>query len=317
MRAVIFASLLLGLLGLGSTPMAALAQLPIGGIGTGPTLELSPVSPEPFTSVSVRLSDYGTTLGGGAVRWFVNGVAVPDSDNQRQIIITAGESGQRQLVEARITPPSGTPVVLQQVFTPYYLDIIIEPQTRVPAQYTARALPSEGSTVLARAVLSAPFDPTGLTYSWRVNDAVLYAGPILGQQQAQFVMPPGDAVVSVTIMRRGEVLASKSVELLASEPLLRFYTQNPLYGISRIPLSERLTMLGGSAIVRAEPFYLDNQTYNQPGLLEWTTSGGVRGTQNNNPYDLTVELTTPGTVGFHVRNLTRLLQGVEGFITVE
>jgi hypothetical protein len=293
------------------------AQLPVGGFVTAATLEISPTTPEPFTPVEVRLNDYGTALGGGTVRWFVNGTAVAGADNQRQIVFTAGANGQRQTIEARVTSPTGAPVTLRQTFTPYYLDLIIEPQTRVPALYTARALPSQGSTVLARAVLSSPLDPQSLTYSWRVNDGVLYAGPVRGQEQAQFVMPPGDAIVSVTIMREGEVIASKSVELIGTEPLLRFYSHNPLFGLSRIPLKDRLTILGGSTIIRAEPFYLDNQTYNQPDLLEWTVGGGVRGNQNRNPYDLTVEASAPGTASFHVRNLTKLLQGVQGSTMIE
>lgn len=298
-------------------PFGTSAQVTTSLLGSGPSLELSPQYPEPNQVVTVRLNDYASNAGGGTIRWFVDNEELPEYTNQRQITVVAGPEGKNQRVRARVSPQDGLPLDIDRTITPHYLDLVIEPQTRVPAHYTGRALPSIGSQVNATAILSADVPPSQLIYNWRLNDTVLYSGPVLGQNRAVFTMPQGSAVVSVSVSDGERILASRSIELLNTEPLLRFYAINPLYGVSRLPLNERFILLGGSATVRAEPYYLDLSTYNTPDLLEWTVDGGVGGTRGNNPYDLTVTRTGVGNVGFHVRNLTQVLQGTRGGFAVE
>lgn len=298
-------------------PLWASAQITTGLVSSGPSLDLLPPHPEPNEPVVVRLNDYASNVGGGTIRWYVDGQEYVDQVNQRQITVMAGGSGKDQIIRARVTPPDGLPLDIERTIKPYYLDLIIEPQTRVPAQYTGRALPSIGSQVNATAILSANKAPESLTYSWRINDSVLYNGPVLGQNRVSFTMPQGSAIVSVSVSDGSGVLASQSIELLNTEPLLRFYSFNPLYGVNRLPISERFILLGSNATVRAEPYYLDLKTYNTPDLLEWTVDGGVAGTRGQNPYDLTLARTGGGTVGFHVRNLTQVLQGSRGGFMVE
>lgn len=298
-------------------PFGVQAQVTSSLVGSGPSLELSPLYPEPNQQVVVRLNDYASNVGGGTIRWFINNQELPEYTNQRQITISAGSEGKGQEVRARVAPRDGLPLDIERTITPYYLDLIIEPQTRVPAHYTGRALPSIGSQVNATAILSAPNSPTELIYTWRINDTVLYSGPVRGQDRAVFTMPQGSAVVSVSVSDGERTLASRSIELLNTEPLLRFYATNPLYGVSRLPINERFILLGSSATVRAEPYYLDLTTYNSPDLLEWKVDGGVGGTRGSNPYDLTLTRNGFGNVGFHVRNLTQVLQGTQGGFAVE
>ena len=300
-----------------STPLYAAAQVTGSLIGSGPSLDLSPRYPEPNQLVTVSLNDYANNAGGGTIRWFVDGQELPESTNQRQISIVSGPNGKNQLVRARVTTQDGLALNVEHTITPYYLDLIIEPQTRVPVHYTGRALPSVESQVNVSAILSAPLSPNQLIYSWRINDTVLYSGPVLGQNRAVFTMPQGSAIVSVSVSSGERLLASRSIEIFNTEPIVQFYATNPLYGVSRLPVHERLILLGSSATVRAEPYYLDLATYNAPDFLEWTVAGGVSGTRTSNPYDLTVTRSGIGNVGFHVRNLTQVLQGTQGGFAVE
>lgn len=289
-------------------------------ISGAPTLEKSPLYPDPYASVRISLNDYSSDASGSAIQWRIGGVAQPELANQRTITLPTGKAGVSVRVEAILTTPNGQTITVAESVTPQYLDIVIEPQTRVPNHYTGRALPSTGSTVNATALFGENGGGTTLyTYTWRLNNTVLLGGPVRGQKQASFVMPEGSALLEVTIQDTdGTMLGSKSIELVNSTPFLHFYSINSLYGMSRRPVGDSLTLIGNNTTVRAEPYYLDLQTYNNPDLAEWSLSNGLGGTRGQNPYDLTLIRTASGqseSVSFHVRNLTDILKGAQrGFI---
>ncbi len=298
-------------------PLYSFAQTTSDLIGSGPSLTISPRFPEPNQTMVVSLDDYASNLAGNTVRWFVDGQELIDQINQRQVTITAGPEGEDQLIRALIIPEQGIPLEVDYTVRPYYLDLIIEPQTRVPAHYTGRALPSIGSQVNVTALVSADTPASELAYTWQVNEIVLFRGAVRGQNRVTFTMPQGSAIVTVSVSDGERELASRSIELVNNEPLLHFYATNPLYGVSQLAIQERFILLGNSATIRAEPYYLDLTTYNNPDLLEWKTQGTSGMSRTTNPYELLLNRTNLGTVGFHVRNLTQVLQGAQGNFSVE
>jgi hypothetical protein len=268
----------------------------------------------------VSLDDYSSDVSGASIRWRVGGVERPELANIRSIEVTTGEPDIAIKVEALLTLPSGESVLAATTITPRYFDLLIEPQTRVPFHYTGRALPSTGSTVNATALLSGKAANKNLLYTWRLNNVVLMGGPLMGQQQISFTMPQGSGVLEVTVEDPTTgILASRSIELLNANPFLHFYPISTLYGMSSRPITEVYTLIGASATVLAEPYYLDLRTYNNPDLAEWTLEGGYTGTRGTNPYELTLVrgFGGKGGVGFHVRNLTDVLKGAQSGFTVQ
>ena len=212
------------------------------------------------------------------------------------------------------TRSDGGKTTISKVFEPMYVDIIVEPETHVPGSYAGRALPSVGSTVHLTALLNdgAPMGKD-FVYLWRVNQTVLEGGPIRGRNKISFTMPQDSySIVSVQISRpNGTILSKRSTIVYTTAPQIHFYEVNALYGTELKSLRD-FNMIGSSATIKAEPYYLDSRTFNSPGLLEWGINNQVTSGDSNNPYNITLEKTGfsgRASLDFHVRNTTSLLQG--------
>jgi hypothetical protein len=301
--------------------------------GTGPILTTQPQYPQPGTDVIVKVSYNNNTYYGATLTWVVDGVIVPNSKNQRSIEIVAGESGVDQEINIIFTSPTGARTVASKILTPLWLDIIIEPQTHVPEFYQGRALPSIESTVFATALISGAdglMNPD-LVYTWKINRTVLDRGPVRGRNIMTFDMPIGNsAILSVEVQELldpatgqtpGRTIAHRLIKIPSVRPTLLFYEVNTLLGISQKPISKNLSLVGESGTVRAEPFNLDSNVYNNPARHFWTvndvetSNSGI----NANPYEVMIAKT--GSTGrtfleFHVRDTTQVLQGVEDRILI-
>lgn len=310
------------LTGLGA--QEALAQFNPSDI-TAPELaiDLSPEYPKPGESVTATVNDYGGGTFGSTITWILDGQVIPAAENQRQAIITAGEAGSVQKIEVVLTRPQGIKKVLETSLRPIYLDIVIEPQTRVPNFYLGRSLPSIGSMVNVTALVSDKngFRNPDLVYTWSLNQQILEGGPIRGRNQVSFETPRGsDMVLSLQVTEpSGVVLARRSLLLPSVYPKIDFYEVNSLFGINKKTISGPLTISGNSAIVHAEPYYLDSRIYNNPAVHEWRINGINSGNTGGNPYEVTLQRTGLGglsSLQFRVRDTKQVLQGADGSIQV-
>lgn len=297
------------------TPISAGAQFSASNLlETNLSITSQPEHPAPGETVELSLNDYGGSVYGAAVEWYINDVSIPNSSNQRNITINVGEVAEKSTVKAIFTRSDGSKTTLTKTFEPIYTDIIVEPETHVPGFYSGRALPSVGSTVQLTAILDngAPMGKD-FVYLWRVNQKVLEGGPIRGRNRISFVMPQDSySIVSLQVSRPdGSILSKRSTIIYATEPQIHFYEVNALYG-TEIKSLPNFNMIGNSATLKAEPYYLDSRTFNTPNLLEWSINNQKTTGDSTNPYTLTLEKTgQPGraVLNFHVRNTTSLLQG--------
>ncbi|MBY0309712.1 hypothetical protein K2Q16_01015 [Patescibacteria group bacterium] len=279
-----------------------------------------PLYPSPQSEIGVNLNDYGLAGAGGTIEWVVDGVRRSDLHNKRSFTITTGATGVPMVLEAMITPANGPRMTARNTISPTYLDLIIEAQTRVPGFYLGRALPSIGSAVNVTALINGTaVSPRDLLFRWQMNETALLGGPVQGQNQVTFTMPQGGATLGVVVERvGGGVIASKNIFLQNAEQTVRFYEVNSLYGMAKRS-AERLSLIGNSTTVRAEPFHLDIRTYNNPDIATWSSSA-ITLSQGTNPYEATIVrqagLTGVGAVGFHVRNENQILQGSQASLQV-
>jgi hypothetical protein len=318
MRGIVLTLFLLLLLPVGIVD----AQISAAGVGAVAQIELQPAFPGPFSTVKATLNDYATDATGAIINWRINGVVQKSLENQRSVELEVGDIGKNFTIEALLTSSDGTRLSATQVITPAYLDLIVEPQTRVPQFYKGRALPSLGSTVNLSALVNAGnTTKESLVYTWSMNGTVLLGGPVRGQNQISITMPQGGALLNISIERAGGgVIASKSVQLNNTLPFLKFYTVNSLYGVSKRPIKDSLSLIGNSTNVRAEPYNLDIRTFNDPDLLEWNIAGQTVAPVSTNPYEINLVRqggTQITSIGFHVRNLTQVLQGAEASFYVQ
>ncbi len=221
-----------------------------------------------------------------------------------------------------LSKPGGGREVITTVIRPVYLDIIVEPQTRVPDFYLGRALPSIQSMVNVTALVNDGRFRNDLVYTWRVNRKVLEGGPIRAQNKMSFEMPMGnEAILSLTVTEpTGRVLARRATFIPSVSPELRFHSVSSLYGVNTRAITGEYIMIGNSTTLRAEPYYLDSRVYNDPDVAQWQVNNIAAGNVGSNPYEVTIQrVGLPGvsTLNFHVRDTTRqVLQGADDSIQI-
>lgn len=280
-------------------------------------IELQPEFPKPGEQVTATLNDYSGGVYGSEITWYFNGQEIPDAANKRNALITAGAAGSQQVVEVVLDTPTGGTRILRSVVRPSYLDIILEPQTRVPDFYLGRGLPSIGSVVNATALVTTDrVRMTDLVYTWRVNNKVLEGGPLRGGYKVSFETPMGeDMVLSLQVTEpNGTVIARRAILIPSVTPTISFYEVSSLYGINQRPISlTGLILSADSTTVRAEPYNLDTRVYNNPDVKQWSVNGQDTQTSNGgNPYEITLRKNSNGgrdSIEFHVRDRSQVLQG--------
>lgn len=306
-------------------PSVAVAQFDMSALGGTPqiAITLSPTHPSPGDVVTASLDDYAGGMFGAQINWRYAGAPIPSATNQRQVQFVAGDAGSDTPIEVTLTRTQGDTQTLRQVISPVFMDIIIEPQTRVPDWYSGRALPSLGSQVNATVLLNdgSFIDPQSVVYTWRMNQRVLEGGSIRAGNQVAFPTPRGSSVVlSVTAADlSGNTIASRAVRVNIVQPELGFYEKHALYGMQAIPTISGATLIGSVVTLQAEPFFLDTRVYNRPDVAEWEINSVRTPNGTNNPYEITLQRTRSDgrtNVNFHVRSLQEILQGSEEAITL-
>jgi len=305
-----------------TVPLAAWGQ-GIADFGVQSTLDISPAFAQPGEMVTVSLNDYASGASGSQITWTFNGEPVPGTDNNRSIEVVAGELGSTDIIEARLIPTFGEPQSIRTELNPIYLDIIIEPQTRVPDWYLGRAMPSVSSQVNATAIVNngSVIDPASLIYTWQLDRDLLDAGPVRGRNQMSFGTPRGsNFILSVSVSRStGGIIARRALRVESVSPFLSFYEQHPLYGSSLFPTNTNTPIVGNTLTMHAEPFFLDTRVYNDPDIAEWEINGRETDNGARNPYEITLQrgaTTGQTSANFHVRSLQSVLQGAEQRISL-
>lgn len=298
--------------------VSASAQFDLGSFAN-PTsgIELQPAYPEPGEQVTATIADYQSSNYGATITWTLDGKIIPDTENKRAVVITAGESGSAQTIRAVLTKVGANNVVFESGIKPLYLDIILEPQTHTPDQYQGRALPSVGSTVNATALLSGHgFRNPDLIYTWKVGQQTIGGAPMRGRNQVSFAAPMGDnelLTLQVTELN-GTVIAQRSILLPLVDPEIQFYEINALFGRNKKTINQSVPLIGNSLIVRAEPYYLDSRVFNNPDTTIWKLGGVTTDNGGGNPYEITLQrLGSSGNISleFHVRDTKQILQGAQ------
>ena len=286
------------------------------------SIELKSADFNPFSEVEAEVNDYANTASTQSITWRLDGKVVPDFSNKRTVNIKLKDLGQPSKLEVFIKTQEGLTISAEKTIVPVYLDIIIEPQTRTPSFYKSRALPSVESTMNLTAIINGSIENSEkYIYNWDINGVKLDNGGAVGKYKTSAKMPIGPiGVLTLTVSRvTGELIARKTVEIIPTEIEMAFYEVNSLYGLSNIKINPSLNLIGNSTIVRAEPYYLDIKTYNKPQHIEWKINGARNPYNSSNPYEVTLARqggTGKVNVGFHVRNLETIIQGIESNFVV-
>lgn len=292
-------------------------------ITPGVELVVSPQHPEPGETVHITLSDYSINTNGATFSWFIDGSEVVAARNQRKITLQAGDIGTETKVDQVTTLPSGATIRTSSTITPLRIDMLIEGDTLAPLFYKGRTIPATGSSVRVTAI---PFTheslpATSYAYSWKVNGKVVAGGAQLGKNSIDFDTSFGKNIpVSVDIYdTSGNIVGSESTNVTLADPELLFYEVNPLRGLSEHAITNTFFFLGEEMQVRAEPYFIDRSLINENPYIEWELNNRDIENPSVDPQEITLRRqgnTGSFTLSFHIRNLTQLLQGARGDITL-
>lgn len=311
-----------------TTPVIVSAQFsPLGSNGTtlnAAELRVLPSYYEPNDVVTVELNAYTLNTNGASITWRIDGVEQSNAKDQRSLTMSTGELGTTQAVQAVITLTNGSQVTARTTVRPIRIDMLVEADTFTPAFYTGRALPSNGSTVVVKAI---PFTDSNqpqsnLSYSWQVGREVVGGGAQIGKDRITFTPGFEKATrVQVTVFdTNGRSLGSRTITIPIAEPEIHFYEINPLRGLQTQALGSTAPFRGIEMQVKAEPYYMSRGKQSDELHMAWKLDNQTISNPSADPRQIT--LRRQGTRGnfqleFEIRNLTELLQGAKKAMTLQ
>lgn len=286
-------------------------------------ISVSPAYPDPGESVELSLNDYSIDTSGAKIAWFRDGQEITAARNLRNIRVTAGALGSSETITVKTTLSSGSVLTATAVIKPVRVDLLVEADTLIPAFYAGRALPSSGSTVRVTALpfTGTPRAPEAYSYRWSVADKVVGGGSQFGKNSVVF-RSQFEKVMNVAVEvidSSGKTVAKKSVNVPIVKPELHFYTVNPLAGESPIAMGNNFIFSGEEMLVRAEPYFVDNNIFRQNHTSEWKINNQTIENPSADPQEITLRKQGDrGTFSleFSIRNLQNLLQGIEDSINI-
>jgi len=278
------------------------------------SIVLSPEFPNPGEIVTATIDDYSIGGTGNAISWRINGETQTDANNHRSITFDAPRAGESLTVSASLSGTSGSHNTSRTI-TPYFLDLVVEPQTYTPYFYKGAAMPIFGSQVLLTALLhtqNGPVDASQYTYRWRLGTAVVNGGPVRGGFQTYVTLPQGrNHTISVDVQNNsGTIIARKTINIPVVDIEVQFYEYDALYGLHNRALRNGQPFVGSNMNIQAVPYYMDNLRSVSEYNMEWRVNNRLTGIVSDNPLEINLGANTQ-SINFKIRNTKALLQGGE------
>jgi hypothetical protein len=287
-------------------------------MGEDISIVLDPQLPNPGDQVTATIDDYALNGGGAIITWFFDGLSAPTVSGSRTITFTAPPVDTTMTIIARLEFREGKTLEAKRIVKPFYLDLIIEPQTYTPLFYQGRALPTKGSIVNINALLqnkNGPVNSADYSYSWTLNNKSVYGGTRIGGNWAQITVPHGQSsTITISVQdKSGTTVARKLVAIPTVDLELHAYPVGSLLGLGQKSITGEFIMTGNSASIKAVPYYLDNRAVSNELFTEWSINNRPVMNSGSDPFEINLERGVTGSaqVGFRIRNLSELLQSDE------
>ena len=228
-------------------------------VGEDFSVEFSPETPGPNTSVSANLVSYSFDVNRANITWILNGQTKLRGTGQKNFSFATGNLGSRTDVSVSITTDAGVQLTNKFSFQAADVDILWEAKNYTPLGYKGKALPVSGSLIKVTAVPYFPGSSSGLVYEWQID----YKNfpDVSGTGKNSFVFKSADIYnknkIGLTVSNYDKsIVAKKSVEIEIRAPKVVFYEESPLEGpkYNRVLVGD-IQMAQDEIIVRAEPYF--------------------------------------------------------------
>lgn len=210
------------------------------------------------------------------------------------------------------------------LFTTYYLlstpayaqsvDLLWQGETYVSPFYKGRSLWSNQSRITFLAMTHGLGNPANLNYKWTKNGTVLGNINGIGKNTLSFtdsiLSRPQTIRVDIISSDQKTVLASASVDVAPTPPILAIYENNPLYGFMFHKETDGAHELQNKEVTfTAFPFFFSvlNRMDNTVSY-EWRTNIGDIETKNSVTYRAPDDATGTSQIQASVSNKEKILQ---------
>ncbi len=243
-------------------------------------IALTPSYPAPGDEVVARLNAHMIYAPSARIVWKRDGKVVQESIGGLEYRFTVEKVGQKINLEVIVYEESGN--VLRKTLnqTIGAVSIVWEGLTYTPPLYAGRALHSPRSEVVLLALPTVANGAGGyvnkkdLVFNWHLHNETnpRYSGQGLDSIVAQGKNPFTPLNVSVHIEdKKGTVLAIGHIQVPITHPYVRFYREDPQFGIEYTrSLDRSFTLPSGKRTIYAEPYFMSTPTRTDTALTyDW------------------------------------------------
>jgi len=320
-------SLLVLTLCLFSSPVEAQG---IPGISDPVSVIVSPETPKPNGSVSIKIQSFSIDLDRALIVWTVNGKEENKGVGLKQFNLIAGPNGSTKRVDVTATVVGMGTFKQTVLIKPADVSLIWESDTYTPPFYKGKALHSFNG---AFKVIAIPefigsdgkrIDPRDLIYTWKKNGEV--QGSDSGYGKSTFITSQTSYLrqgeyISVEVSSPSENAAgSGSITVIPTVPKLVLYEKSPLYGVQYEKSLTGNTKLENEEItVLAEPYFFSVASNRSNALTyAWTLNGSALSSFANEPEVTLRKVGGQGVASLSVvtQSLAKLLQGASKNISI-
>lgn len=246
-------------------------------------IKISPKNPEPNSQVTLSFNSYSFNPDFAHFVWKVNSITVLEGEGEKVLTTTTGAIGEKSTVTVHVSSNVGHSITQQLTLSPSFVTLIHEaPNSYVPHFYPGRSLPSDGGEVK---VTAFPFmasdqtlsDPSQLSYTWYLNDAVIRNAEGKGKQSVtvalDFLRTKNE--VKVVVKNKDGATATKSITIIHHKVMPKLYEYDELFGtLFDKNIGKRFETTKEFATI-LEPFYVSKsiKTSDKTPTFKWLLNG--------------------------------------------
>jgi hypothetical protein len=244
---------------------------------------IQPKSPAPGQQVTISIENYTYDLARADISWSVNGVAVSKGIGMKTFTTTVGKAGAVTNVKVNIKTSEGTEFDQTFPFSPATVDLVWEANTYAPSWYKGKALHT--NEAITRIVAfpqivsgGSMLKPENLIYKWSSDGSSVPDQSGYGERTffliGDIIARPKTISVEVTDTGGG-VQASGSIVVEATEPVVRVYENNAIYGLLYNDSISSFDLNKDEISLMAVPFFYSITGARSPEISYVWSSNGV------------------------------------------
>lgn len=307
-------------------PQYSFSSNEISVADTDITATTFPDNPEPYQTVSIKLTSYATDLNKAFIEWRIGSGIVLSGYGKTNYSFDAGGPNTTTTFTVRITPAGGDKITKIISINPSEIEIVWEGlDSYAPPFYKGKSFATSGSTIRAVAIANTSATKKGkgsIVYTWKLNDTTKPNASGYNKDSYTFTNSELDTTNKVTVTASsidGSYEATKTVTIPIIKPQLVFYKKSPTEGVLYTnALGDETTMTEDEMTIVAEPYYLASKGNENDFTYGWKINGDSIDTPSKKT-ELTVHPTEKGgyaTIDATFENLNLLFQNVTGKLKI-